>query len=225
MIPIEKNIFVVDEQGNTYEATYPKRAKGLVKSGRARFIDENTICLACPPKMKLEDKTMSENMINEVVEQSIPEAAEHKTPEAADQKTVSRFTVEHALERLDAVSRDTAYLTEALAKLTSLESKGPGDISTGEQARAIAEVVKARERTNQLLIEMYRQMYKYLRPEKPNADMGWTGKPPIPTQARTTDRMALMSEVIQALANSDTPEESMPMLNDIFKFISGNPNI
>ena len=222
---MEKNVIVVDELGNEYEATYPKRAKGLVKNGRARFIDENTICLACPPKLKLEDKTMSENMINEVVEQSIPEVVEHKTPEAAEQKTVSRFTVEHALERLDAVSRDTAYLTEALAKLTSLESKGPGDVSTGEQARAIAEVVKARERTNQLLIEMYRQMYKYLRPEKPNADMGWTGKPPIPTQARTTDRMALMSEVIQALANSDTPEESMPMLNDIFKFISGNPNI
>ena len=35
--PIEKNVIVVDEQGNEYEATYPKRAKGLVKSGRARY--------------------------------------------------------------------------------------------------------------------------------------------------------------------------------------------
>lgn len=47
--PIEKNVIVVDEQGNEYEATYPKRAKGLVKNGRARFIGENKICLACPP--------------------------------------------------------------------------------------------------------------------------------------------------------------------------------
>ena len=46
---MEKNIIVVDEQGNQYEATYPKRAKGLVKNGRARFVDEHTICLACPP--------------------------------------------------------------------------------------------------------------------------------------------------------------------------------
>ena len=61
MTPIEKNIIVVDEQGNEYEATYPKRAKGLVKNGRARFIDENTICLACPPDTELEDKNMSEN--------------------------------------------------------------------------------------------------------------------------------------------------------------------
>ena len=42
--PIEKNVIVVDEQGNEYEATYPKRARGLVKNGRARFIGENKIC-------------------------------------------------------------------------------------------------------------------------------------------------------------------------------------
>lgn len=59
-----KNIAVIDEQGNRYEATYPKRAKGLVKSGRARFVNENTICLARPP-YKSEDKTMSENMGSE----------------------------------------------------------------------------------------------------------------------------------------------------------------
>ena len=47
-----KNIEVVDEQGNVYGATYPKRAKGLVKNGRARFVNENRICLACPPDMK-----------------------------------------------------------------------------------------------------------------------------------------------------------------------------
>ena len=70
MIPIEKNIVVVDEQGNEYEATYPKRAKGLVKNGRARFINENTICLACPPNIELEDKTMSENTLNVNVEAS-----------------------------------------------------------------------------------------------------------------------------------------------------------
>ncbi|MBQ7354144.1 MAG: hypothetical protein IJW62_01335, partial [Clostridia bacterium] len=59
--PIEKNVRVIDEQGNEYEATYPKRAKGLVKNGRARFIDEHTICLACPPNEDMEDKQMEEN--------------------------------------------------------------------------------------------------------------------------------------------------------------------
>ena len=61
MTPIEKNIIVVDELGNEYEATYPKRAKGLVKSGRARFIGENKICLACPPDKNLEEHQMSNN--------------------------------------------------------------------------------------------------------------------------------------------------------------------
>ena len=58
-IPITKNIRVIDEQGNEHEATDPKRAKGLVKNGRARFVDENKICLACPPDKILEEEKMS----------------------------------------------------------------------------------------------------------------------------------------------------------------------
>lgn len=67
MTPITKNIRVVDESGKEYEATYPKRAKGLVKNGRARFVDETTICLSQtpaklrPPNKNLEDKDMSTN--------------------------------------------------------------------------------------------------------------------------------------------------------------------
>ena len=30
--PIAKNVIVVDENGNQYEATYPKRARNLVKT-------------------------------------------------------------------------------------------------------------------------------------------------------------------------------------------------
>lgn len=45
-----KTIAVVDEDGNVYQPTYPKRARGLVKNGRARWLGENRICLACPPK-------------------------------------------------------------------------------------------------------------------------------------------------------------------------------
>lgn len=58
-----KNISVIDMQGNVYEATYPKRAKGLVKNGRARFVDENTICLASPPD-HMEEQNMNANEIS-----------------------------------------------------------------------------------------------------------------------------------------------------------------
>lgn len=60
MIPIEKNIIVVDENGTVFEFTWLKRANGLVKKGRTRWLDEQTICLACPPE-PMEDNEM-ENM-------------------------------------------------------------------------------------------------------------------------------------------------------------------
>ena len=63
MTPMTKNINVIDENGNILGATYSKRAKGLIKNGRARLIDENTICLACPANENLEDSTMNENDI------------------------------------------------------------------------------------------------------------------------------------------------------------------
>ena len=43
MIPIIKNITVVDENEIEYEPTYLRRAQGLVKHGRARFVAENKI--------------------------------------------------------------------------------------------------------------------------------------------------------------------------------------
>ena len=89
MTPIEKNIHVVDEQGNVYEATWPKRAKGLVKHGRARFISEDTICLACPPNTDLEDTEMNENKVE----------------------------LSWLLQQIAALQSDTEYLKEGLAQL------------------------------------------------------------------------------------------------------------
>ena len=50
-IPITKNVEVVDLFGNTYAPTYIRRAKGLVKSGRARWSDDGAtkICLLVSP--------------------------------------------------------------------------------------------------------------------------------------------------------------------------------
>ena len=56
----------MDQNENEYEATYLKRTKGLVKNGRAHFIDKNKICLLCPPEIEMEDNKMSENInVNE----------------------------------------------------------------------------------------------------------------------------------------------------------------
>lgn len=54
-----KNITVIDENGNRIGSTYPKRASGLVKKGRAHWIDDNSVCL-CAHDM--EDKEMPNNI-------------------------------------------------------------------------------------------------------------------------------------------------------------------
>lgn len=147
MTPIEKNVIVVDSQGNILEATYPKRAKGLVKNGRARFIDDNKICLACPPK-NLEDNKMTDKMMDmttgEVIEMTSGEP---------------KLSVEYILAQLEKISSQTAYLNEAIAQISGMQVAGSGDIGTQGKASAIADVVKCRETTNQKLISLYEKMY------------------------------------------------------------------
>jgi len=62
VIPIKKLIYVTDEFGNQYAPTYPKRAAGLVKHGRAHYVSDDTICLVCPPSSyETEELNMTEN--------------------------------------------------------------------------------------------------------------------------------------------------------------------
>ena len=147
--PIEKNIIVVDEQGNEYEATYPKRAKGLVKNGRARFINENTICLACPPMEYLEDNKM-----------------ENKNTQSVD--------ISYILEQIKAIQEQTEYLNTALDNLAKMsdgnsgDMGSPGNIQGQAKAQAYADIVKCRETTNQQLLRFYEKMYDDIKPRKPS---------------------------------------------------------
>lgn len=147
--PIEKNIIVVDEQGNEYEATYPKRAKGLVKNGRARFIDENKICLACPPDIISEDN-MEDKNVN--VQEDI-KAAAHAPDDAS-------LTVAEIVASIKELMNSNGYLLQALESLESTPpAQGPGDIAGAERAKAIADVVRCRETTNQQALRIYEKMY------------------------------------------------------------------
>ena len=201
MIPIEKNIVVVDEQGNEYEATYPKRAKGLVKNGRARFIDENTICLACPPNIELEDKTMSENSNantnNNAMPKEVAQAVENLLNTTAE-KPAEKLTMNYVLGKLEEISMGQTYVTEAIAELGKIKSGGPGDVGTQEQAKAISEVVKARETTNQRLIALYEKMYDDLKPEK----------------KINHERLAVIGTLIENLGEGLTPETTKEVLTD-----------
>ena len=159
-----KNIIVVDEQGNEYGATYPKRAKGLVKNGRARFIDENKICLACPPNEYLEDKEMPENK-NVNTQETTATEQEYKVSESN-----SEISMEYIFTEIKAIREQTEYLNEALKMLEKVDSVGPGDVGAAAKANGIADVVKCRETTNQQILKFYDKVYDNLRRDERKED-------------------------------------------------------
>ena len=67
-----KNVAVTDEQGKVYEPTYLRRAKGLVKKGRARWAGPDAICLTCPPSENKEDTLMNETIHMVPSDQPVP---------------------------------------------------------------------------------------------------------------------------------------------------------
>lgn len=143
MTPIEKNVIVVDEFGQEYESTWPKRARGLVKNGRARFISENKICLVCPPNTELEDMTMSDKI--NVMESTTPAAAE------------PAYTVEYIFTKMEEIAKQTSQLTAAVQ---SLAQEG-GDAAVSKMD-ALNDMVKQREETNRRMLDVYEKMYDKL---------------------------------------------------------------
>ena len=132
--PIEKNVIVVDEQGNEYEATYLKRAKGLVKNGRARFVDKNKICLACPPDKILEEEKMEENKL-----------------------TAKEIFVQLTILQKQLTENSQTSLHRLGDALSSLE--GEDCEARFEQIPEICDVFKTRELTLLKMLEMYEKMY------------------------------------------------------------------
>ena len=130
-----KTIAVVDEQGNTYEATYPKRARGLVKKGRARFVSESMICLVRPPQM--EEKRMSNTITLEMILEQLNKIVE------------STAFFENALQSLINMNSSNVPMSPG----------APGDIAGQARAQAVADICRARETTNQQLIRFYEKMY------------------------------------------------------------------
>lgn len=158
-VPIEKNIMVVDEQGNEYEATWPKRARGLVKNSRARFISENKICLACPPDTVLEDKIMSDINAGGADIGSVQAKDSHL--DAGEEQ----FGRVYILKQMEKILEQRDYLLEAIRSLSEMsdgdngEAYGPGNTLGRAKAEALKEVVCYRETTNQQILKMYERMY------------------------------------------------------------------
>lgn len=149
-----KNIAVIDAQGNEYEATYPKRAKGLVKNGRARFVNETTICLACPPPYTEGTQMNTDDILKEAADT----VGTADTPMADSQPDAA-----YIMQKIDQILSDTQYLTDAIASIAQ-------DGVSGECQISIGNLAAAREKTNQALIGLLENMLERVMPAPSDPD-------------------------------------------------------
>lgn len=143
-ISMEKPILVTDKTGRSYPPTYLRRANGLVKNGRAYWIDAQArLCLLCPP-IKMEDTFMLDTEILEL------NALEGVTT-AASGCTLGKDEI---LTRIDAIIAGNSHLHDGFESINRL-----GDCEgMAEKTTAISDIVKAREATNQKLIALLEKM-------------------------------------------------------------------
>jgi len=166
MIPIAKNINVIDDQGNHYEATYAKRARGLVKNGRAYFIDDNKICLVSLPNQNLEDKIMSENVYNEFNNEEVTKVVEANVPPVAPElpkmsEASTDVTLTGIFEQITKIISNTDHLNEAVQNIADMSD----DHGAGMKAEAIGSLIHAREATNRQALQLLEKMYDHLNPK------------------------------------------------------------
>lgn len=147
-----KNIIVVDSQGKEYGTTYLKRAKGLVKQGRARFLTSNMLCLACPPNQNLEDYIMSEQTMDNIIVETDQKATENSVTE-------NKYSMEYCLSQIEYIAHQTEHINQVIAELRQLSNNS----SCGEKALALGNVIECRETTNQQLLKFYDKMYDDLK--------------------------------------------------------------
>ena len=100
---------------------------------------------------------MSENTEKLIIDTATGEATENASIALSEN---GMPTLMYVLERIEAISRDTAHVHSALSQLQELKAAGPGDICGQSKADAIAHVVDAREETNRKLLGFYEMIYK-----------------------------------------------------------------
>ena len=94
----------------------------------------------------------------------IPEPAAvvaEETPQAPSKA----LSMSYILEQIEKVAAQTAYLNAAIAELRAFEVKDESDIGTQGKAKAIADIVRCRETTNQQLLKLYEKMYDDCKPQ------------------------------------------------------------
>ncbi len=177
----KKTVVVIDEYGNKLESTYPKRAKGLVKSGRARYVDENTILLltVLPINKNLEEKNMNNNEI--------------KTNVVEEPKTITMEYIINKIDEIIIMNRAT-LIRDDLAEFSNV----PG---TKNPIQSICE-------TNNKMIDLLKEMLNSVVNKKTNEEVILEGYMKILSEAMGDfnadhENVATLVEAINTYKNSN----------------------
>lgn len=160
--PAALKIEVVDSSGKIIGRTYEKRAKGLVKKGRARFTDENRITLLPSEDAHEYIETEGNKMDERINTENIENISEEN----------SQYTIESVMQCMKKILDDTQYIKDAIFNVTEIPSGdagdcgSPGDIAGKAKAEAISTIVREREDTNQKLIDFYNKVYNDLKAQQ-----------------------------------------------------------
>lgn len=160
--PAALKIEVVDSSGKIIGRTYEKRAKGLVKKGRARFTDENRITLLPSEDAHEYTDTEGYKMDERINTVNIENISEEN----------SQYTIESVMQCMKKILDDTQYIKDAIFNVTEIPSGdagdcgSPGDIAGKAKAEAISTIVRERENTNQKLIDFYNKVYNDLKAQQ-----------------------------------------------------------
>lgn len=160
--PASLKIEVVDSSGKIIGRTYEKRAKGLVKKGRARFTDENRITLLPSEDAHEYIETEGYKMDERINTENIENISEEN----------SQYTIESVMQCMKKILDDTQYIKDAIFNVTEIPSGdagdcgSPGDIAGKAKAEAISTIVRERENTNQKLIDFYNKVYNDLKAQQ-----------------------------------------------------------
>lgn len=176
-IPITKNIIVLNEAGELLASTYPKRARGLIKNGRARFIDAQTICLLACPSDETEDTDMDyqdpifDGLNVEPQEDRHQEGRrEAEQPESRQSGIPQKPTMQYVLQQIDRILDETAYLHRAIESIQTMEIQAVGGAPTDGRPEALSTIVRERESTNRQILSLLQRMYEDMTPPAPTTN-------------------------------------------------------
>ena len=160
--PASLKIEVVDSSGKIIGRTYEKRAKGLVKKGRARFTDENRITLLPSEDAHEYIETEGYKMDERINTENIENISEEN----------GQYTIESVMQCMKKILDDSDYIKDVLKNIVEIPSGdagdcgSPGDIAGKAKAEAISTIVRERENTNQKLIDFYNEVYNDLKAQQ-----------------------------------------------------------